>query len=686
MAPTVVQKVEVVIGAKALYDAQLKRAKAKFVAAGKAIGAGIAIGAAAATVAIGALTVIMRKGTAAAKVQEDAETRLTAALGHRSQALLDQASAIQLVTKFGDESVIAAQSLIASFVKEEEQIKLATAATVDLAAAKGMDLVNAADLVSKTLGSSTNALSRYGIAVEGAVGSTERLESLVTGISNVFGGQAAAQALTYSGRITQMSNAFGDMLEEIGFVVTKNKFLNEAISAGTKLFAGWAQQIKDNRLFLMALAKDGFGSIVSGIGAALEIMRFFHNGWLGLKLVIASIAVVAADTLRFINESIRVILAPLDLIFEAAVKLGTIDVNPFDSMIAGTIKLQESSREMGASILEDIEVVNGRYDTATQTVKNFQSTIAGFKAEELALPDAGVGVISPEAEEESPATQLAQKEANKIISIQAAKFERLSAMRQEFGLSEEERANLDLERQLAEFEADRLRLEENNLLTAELKEQFRQAEINAVALHQAKLTNIESQEAKKRAQSEQKVQSTIIGMRSTVLRQSVGLLKALGSESKVAAFAAIALEKGLAIGQTIMATQVAQMMALAQLGPIAGPPMAATIGAWGAASVGIIAATGLLQAAGGGGGGIGGGGAAIGTAAAPLQTQEVETPLISDQAGEVQQTQRIEVNIITDGIITAETMDRHIEMNLGPALKRAVDRDVEIHANINKGS
>ena len=79
---------------------------------------------------------------------------------------------------FGDETIIEAQAMIASFVKDEEAVRLATEATLDLAAAKGFDLVAAADLVSKTLGSSTNALSRYGIEVTGAVGSTERLESL----------------------------------------------------------------------------------------------------------------------------------------------------------------------------------------------------------------------------------------------------------------------------------------------------------------------------------------------------------------------------------------------------------------------------------------------------------------------------------------------------------------------------
>ena len=95
----------------------------------------------------------------------------------------------------------------------------ATKATLDLAAAKGFDLVAAADLVSKTLGSSTNALSRYGIEVVGAVGSTERLESLTGNLARVFGGQATEQANTMTGAIAQMNNALGDAGEVMGEVL-----------------------------------------------------------------------------------------------------------------------------------------------------------------------------------------------------------------------------------------------------------------------------------------------------------------------------------------------------------------------------------------------------------------------------------------------------------------------------------
>ena len=148
--------------------------------------------------------------------QELAEKKLEASLGRVSQSLLDQARALQQVSMFGDEAIIEAQALIAAFVDDEEAIKKATQATLDLAAAKGMDLTAAADLVSKTLGSSTNAMSRYGIEVTGAVGSTERLNTLTGNIADKFGGQAKAQTDTLAGSMVQLEMAVGDLGERLG--------------------------------------------------------------------------------------------------------------------------------------------------------------------------------------------------------------------------------------------------------------------------------------------------------------------------------------------------------------------------------------------------------------------------------------------------------------------------------------
>jgi hypothetical protein len=91
-------------------------------------------------------------------------------------------------------------------------------------------------------------------------------------------------------------------------------------------------------------------------------------------------------------------------------------------------------------------------------------------------------------------------------------------------------------------------------------------------------------------------------------------------KNKAAAIAAIAIQKGLSISQIISNSAAAQMRALAELGPIAGPPVAAKIATMGKIQAGLVAATGLAQAASAaGGGGSSAGGGAGGVAAAAAQ-------------------------------------------------------------------
>ena len=161
----------------------------------------------------------LKSAVEAAGFQEQQEKKLEVALGGVNKALLAQASALQQATTFGDEMIIGVQASIAAFVDDEEAIKRATAATLDMAAATGMDLKAAGDLVAKSLGSSTNALSRYGIEVTGAVGSSERLDTLTKNIADKFGGQAAAAAETMAGKIQQSKNALGDLAEQFGSVL-----------------------------------------------------------------------------------------------------------------------------------------------------------------------------------------------------------------------------------------------------------------------------------------------------------------------------------------------------------------------------------------------------------------------------------------------------------------------------------
>ena len=299
--------------------------------------------------------------------QELAEKKLEASLGRTSQALLDQAAALQQVSNFGDETIISAQALIAAFVDDEEQIKLATQATLDLAAAKGMDLNAAADLVSKTLGSSTNAMSRYGIQVTGAVGSTERLESLTNNLANVFGGQATAQAQTMAGAMRQAKMAIGDAAEALGDIVgplvtagaamTKD-FANQAEAAFDSLskidFSATFENMKTNIGALQTLIIESFKLAFSAIP---DLFGFFMNKIVPLSLkalgaLWEGIKSVSAFLWEPIGIGIQIVIAKVKNFFIGMVNFAK---DQFNSLAQIANKLGADIQPMEMSKLIDTE-------------------------------------------------------------------------------------------------------------------------------------------------------------------------------------------------------------------------------------------------------------------------------------------------------------------------------------------
>lgn len=269
-------------GYRRAVDKQIAMVKRTLKSVGPAIKA-VSVGLVAATALVTALTVA---SVAAANEQEAAEVKRAAAIGRTSKALDEQAVAIQRVTTVGDEAVIQAQAAIGAFVKEDEAIAAATQAAIDLSAGLGISLKSAADLVAKSLGSSTNALTRYGIEVKGAVGSTERLSTLTGNIADKFGGQAAAAALTFGGRVKQLSNAFGDVLEQIGFVVTKNQGFNDTVKTGIEQLQLLGKHIEDNRQKYIDFANKGLNLVIKTLKAGLS----FIDDWItGFNLITKTI-------------------------------------------------------------------------------------------------------------------------------------------------------------------------------------------------------------------------------------------------------------------------------------------------------------------------------------------------------------------------------------------------------------
>lgn len=232
------------------------------------------------TAGVAGLTRIFKSSFEAALTQEDAVSKLDAALaslGPRadsvSEALQKQATELQKLTTFGDEETIQAQALIAAFVKEEDQIKELTRVTQDFAAAKGISLGSAADLITKTFASSTNALSRYGLEVEGAANSTERLASLTDTLDSAFRGAAEAAADTSRGGLLQLANVLGDIAERLAENATKSDEARRGVRSFTDQLGLLNDHLAESDSFLgdVAIASGFLTSKILGTFNATDL-------------------------------------------------------------------------------------------------------------------------------------------------------------------------------------------------------------------------------------------------------------------------------------------------------------------------------------------------------------------------------------------------------------------------------
>lgn len=175
------------------------------------------------TAGLTAIGAAMVKSIQAYGEEEKAIATLTQALKNQGiankEAIQDQinfAVAMQKVTTYGDEEVIALQGLLAQYGANGEELKKATQLSLDLAAAKGIDLRAAADLVGKAFVGETGTLSRYGIIIDQGIPKTEKFAAVTAKMQEMFGGQAQAQRETTLGQLTALKNRFGDLQEKLG--------------------------------------------------------------------------------------------------------------------------------------------------------------------------------------------------------------------------------------------------------------------------------------------------------------------------------------------------------------------------------------------------------------------------------------------------------------------------------------
>jgi len=154
--------------------------------------------------------------------------------GLTKDEILELATSFQSMTKFSDEAIIQTAGWLLTFKNiGEETFPRALEAALDLSQALGQDLKSSAMQLGKALNDpveGVTALRRVGISFTES--QLELIESLVESgqiasaqsvilkeLETQIGGTARAAGETLTGQLTILKNTFGDVQEEIGFVL-----------------------------------------------------------------------------------------------------------------------------------------------------------------------------------------------------------------------------------------------------------------------------------------------------------------------------------------------------------------------------------------------------------------------------------------------------------------------------------
>lgn len=239
--------------------------------------------------------------TRAAMKQEDAIFGLSAAMAasgeYTKEAIMlhkEFAASIQSMTKYGDEEVLMLMKRIKSLGVMSSRLQEAAKMAIGLAAATGRDVESMAMYVAMAMQGEFTMLRRYIPALRATEDATEQLAILTEFAARGFK-IAAAEAETTSGRLKQMKNALGDILEVIGA-----PFLEGLLNVATAVrdwavnnqdqIAQWAKRVQIEMTYM----KDTLWSFIKFLHAD------WKEGWITTGEVITVIMRATAETIKII--------------------------------------------------------------------------------------------------------------------------------------------------------------------------------------------------------------------------------------------------------------------------------------------------------------------------------------------------------------------------------------------------
>lgn len=192
------------------------------------------------------------------------------AAGVTETALLEQASALQKITTFGDDAIVGMDSLLLTFTNIKGSILTdAVPAVLDLATRMGGDLQGAALQVGKALNDpiqGINALKRSGVSFSDTqikqiknFTETNQLakaqQMIIAELNNEFGGSSEMAAKVGMGPWQVLGNMYNDVQEDIGkLTLSMGSMLLPVINSTVTGLSNMVNWISENKKLIKELA------------------------------------------------------------------------------------------------------------------------------------------------------------------------------------------------------------------------------------------------------------------------------------------------------------------------------------------------------------------------------------------------------------------------------------------------
>jgi hypothetical protein len=235
-----------------------------------------------------------RQVIAAAQVQEDAVNQLNASLRNLGQytpqlssELQKFASSLQETTIHGDEAILKQLAFAQAMGATVAQSKKIVGAATDMAAALNIDLNSAVRNITRTLGGMPGEMGKIIPSLKALTKAQLMAGQGVDLLSKKYEGFGGAQTQTFSGSMKQLKNAFGDLLEEIGALVTKSptviaafKFISKQVKEAIQSVNKFGSQGDVFKPILMGLISFGEGVnlfLIAPLELAFNLIRAGFN-------------------------------------------------------------------------------------------------------------------------------------------------------------------------------------------------------------------------------------------------------------------------------------------------------------------------------------------------------------------------------------------------------------------------